>query len=284
MYLELTAALSQDDRPANNQLDFTAVGTDFPPLILTELMANPSDDLNSEWVEIKNISTDILDLSMWFFGDELALRNISDTSILIGPDEYFILAASQSDFMNFYFNYDGIIVEPPQWSIFNNTNDILRLNDMYNIEADRFAYDSTFSNNRTWSRIEEANYENMWGRSTDEHGTPGFINSVFFSPSGDELTVTIDPTHFSPDGDGFEDETVITINFPRADDYTVKIYDKYGREVKAFYDGAIDIDDEIQISWDGKSDGGIDLPIGIYILYIEANGVMSQKETIVIAR
>lgn len=282
LYIPLTATLSQDDRMANNSLDFTAVGSDFPPLILTELMANPFDDLNTEWFEIKNISTEIIDLSMWQFGDILNLHKISDTTILINPDEYFVIANSINNFLNFFLLYNGIIIEPTQWATFNNSGDILRLVDMYNIEADRFAYDSTFSGNFTWSKSEDS--QNRWGRSTVEHGSPGELNSVFFAPTGEELTIDINPTHFSPDGDGFEDETIISINVPAADNYTVKIYDRFGRVVKTFHDQIINIDDQFQLIWNGYSDGNIRLPIGIYILLVEADGVTSQKETLVIAR
>ena len=284
LYVSLTAQLSQDDRLTNNQIDFTAAGSDYPPLIINELMANPSGDVNTEWLELKNVSNLIVDLSSWKLGDLVNLYPISDTSIMMGPGDYFILAETRDNFLNFYFEFNGTIIEPPQWSTFNNTGDKVRLVDEYDIEADRFVYDSSLADSYTWSKSEDALYDFSWGRSLDEYGTPGRTNTVFFMPTGSELEISINPTHFSPDGDGFEDEVSITLNLPEADNYTVKIYDRYGRIVKTFYDKIPTLMDEFIIEWNGLSDSGERLPIGIYILYVEGDGAVSKKETLVIAR
>lgn len=282
IYIKMEASLTDDDRPINNSLDFVATGSSYPPLILSELMANPQNGLNTEWLEIKNRSEDPVDLSQWRFGDAKNLYYISSASYLIEPGEYLILAQSTVEFIIFYTGFNHRYIQPDHWPTFNNDSDIVRLVDIYNIEADRFVYNSTFDGNYTWSHGEKAEEQSRWGRSENEWGTPGGANLVVFKQDGSSLTVQINPDHISPDNDGFEDFTDITISAPPADDYTVKVYDKMGRVVKTFYDKEAFIPAHFQ--WDGRSDAGRRLPIGIYILYVEAGGIKSIKQPIVIAR
>ena len=55
-------------------------------------------------------------------------------------------------------------------------------------------------------------------------------------------------------------------------------------QVKTFYDKITTLMDEFTINWNGLSDSGERLPIGIYILYVEGDGAVSKKKTLVIAR
>ena len=48
VYVSLSASLPDDDRARNNQLDFVATGADFPPVILSELLANPKEQESFE--------------------------------------------------------------------------------------------------------------------------------------------------------------------------------------------------------------------------------------------
>jgi flagellar hook assembly protein FlgD len=96
------------------------------------------------------------------------------------------------------------------------------------------------------------------------------------------LDVTPDP--FSPNGDGFEDVTIIKYNPPEADRFEMAIYDLAGRKVKTFFEDDLSIPGEIL--WDGRGDDGRTLGIGIYILYAQTEGGTSAKtkRTVVIAR
>ena len=68
---------------------------------------------------------------------------------------------------------------------------------------------------------------------------------------------------------------------PAEAEVTMRIYDRQGRAVRTL----IDCETLLRTSytWDGRSDGGRRLPIGIYILYLEAAGSKSVKKPIVIA-
>ncbi|MFQ5452840.1 MAG: lamin tail domain-containing protein [Candidatus Zixiibacteriota bacterium] len=282
IYVPLTAVLTDDDRNNNNTISFTATGSSFPPLIISELMANPENGLGTEWLEIKNRSEQAVDLFDWQFGDANRIYSISSESFIIEPGEYLVLVQSADNFMNFYQDNALKIIQPSQWTVFNNNGDMVRLLDSYGIEADRYEFTEVFNDNYTWSRGEELSNENLWGRSENVKGTPGEINRVLFEQTASDLSVTVEPVHISPNGDGYEDYTTISITAPQADEYTIKIYDRQGRVVKTFYNKETYISNQFQ--WDGMTDFGNRLPIGIYILLIEAHGEATEKKPIVIAR
>lgn len=281
-YLSAIAAVSDDDRNRNNTVEFICPGEDYPPLMLSEFLANPQGNLTSEWVELKNRSLQPVDLADWLIGDILRVNSICDESILIEPDEYIILAQDSTAFLAYYHDFNGTCLEPPSWASLNNDGDRVRLVDCFGIEADRFGYDLTYDANQTWCRTEEPLEFSQWGRSETSGGTPGEPNEVILSHQSSELNVTIDPPYVSPDGDGFEDVTTIKVEAPVADSYTVKIYDRQGRVVRSFYDEESMIPSEIE--WDGLSDAGRRLPVGLYIVYVEASGVESTRKPVVVAR
>jgi hypothetical protein len=212
------------------------------------------------------------------------LHQIGNFPLIVDPGEYVVLVNDSLLFTTFYFGFDGQIAQPSGWAALNNSGDIVRLVDQYGFLADEFDYVSVFDSNLTWSRSELSGSESRWGRSLAVGGTPGEINEVLIRPSESGLRIGIEPQVFSPDGNGIEDETTITISAPSSNEYTLKIYDRHGRLVKLFEDNSPYLADGGIYMWDGRADSGSRLPIGIYILYFEAGGVESLKKTLVIAR
>jgi hypothetical protein len=200
----------------------------------------------------------------------------------LSPGDYLVIAKDTTAFLEFYGGFHKTILQPQQWPAFNDDGDVVRLVDSFGFEADRLAYTKTFPDNYTWSRSEELEHENEWGRSDDVGGSPGAPNAVLFEPSASALSVTIEPVIFSPDGDGSDDEVIITAAAPEGAELTMKVYDREGRVVKTVIDKETFL--KSSYSWDGRSDAGNRLPIGIYILYFEAAGKESVKKPVVIAR
>ncbi|MFQ6007647.1 MAG: lamin tail domain-containing protein [Candidatus Zixiibacteriota bacterium] len=282
IYIYLTASLSDDDRNRNNTLEFVATGLDFPPLVLSELLANPQEPLKTEWIEVRNQLDTTFVFEDWFFGDSLALYRFADSSISLSPGDYLVIAKDTIAFLELYRIFHKTLLQPQQWPAFNDNGDVVRLVDGFGFEADRFEYAKTFQDNYTWSRSEELGRENEWGRSEDVGGTPGAPNAVLYEPSASVLSVTIDPVVFSPDNDGFDDVTFITAEAPPNVELTMKVYDRKGRVVRTIIDKEMYL--QSRYEWDGRSDAGNRLPIGIYILYFEAAGKESLKKPVVIAR
>jgi len=285
VYVELVAKLNDDDRNTNNRFLFTATGQEYPPVILSEFLANPEPLTTTEWVEIKNRSAQPVDLMDWQLGDSIGWRTVSETSLIVQPGSYLVIVKDSLDFLSYYSGFSYALVEPSGWRDLNNGSDSVRLQDALGIGADRFYYSEVFDDNHTWARAELGERAGEWGRSEDAGGTPGETNRVQFEADDDvSLGIDIQPRIISPNGDGRDDEAVISLFRPEASAYTLKIFDKMGRLVKTFEDDLATSHFTDEYIWDGRNNSHERLPIGIYIVYFEASGIESLKTTVVIAR
>lgn len=282
MYLSMSASLTEDQRAENNRLEFTASGEEFPPFYLTEILANPTNGLTTEWIEIRNRVDQPWEINGWSLGVGNDNVRIDAPGLQLAPEERAILTGDSTSFRNFYSSIGVEIIQLQSWPALRNSADTIRLLDQSGIEADRFEYLTIFDSNHTWSRGEEFIDAFDWGRSSLAGGSPGEENSVLFSPDLGSIIIRVQPTHITPDGDGIDDAAEISITAPQADAYTLKLFDRQGRVVRVFFE-----EEEFvarPLIWDGTSQAGNRLPIGIYILYFEAIGVESFKTPVVIAR
>lgn len=255
-----------------------------PTVIINEFLPNYSDSLESEWIELYNNSSNSVNLMGWQIGDELSLKAISDTDMLLEPYGYLILAQDTESFLAYYDSFQGAIGEPNGWSVLNNTGDVIRLsNDMEEI-VDSTVYDDGFDGNRSWERFISVSGESFWGPSYDESGsTPGLANAYF--PKLDRvIDIAASPNPFSPDGDSFEDFTTISYAPPPDGSFDLYVYDIAGYRVKTLCESIISLPGDIE--WDGRDDSGRRLGIGIYILFAHYSGdeILESKTTVVIAR
>ncbi len=280
VYHHIGLALQDDDRIRNNRRNFVVPGVAFPPVRLSELMANPVSPLTTEWVELQNSGNTAWDLKGWKLCDANVCHVISQTSLLVPPDSFLVLAADTAAFNRFYPGAAGMAFQPSGWLTFSNDSDQVILIDSLGYVADQFSYQTVYPDNYTWAR--ENSVGGKWGRSAAAGGSPGRTNSVVFEPSADHIGLDISPRVFSPDGDGRDDVTQIHLQAAKASGYSLKIYDRYGRLVRVLFENQTFIRE--QYVWDGRADNGSRLPIGIYICYFEASGVESVKQTVVIAR
>jgi hypothetical protein len=253
--------------------------------ILSEFICNPTGALETEWIELYNPTETAFDLSRFQIGDALGLRDISDTGLYLDAGEYIVLAQDPEKFLQFYSRFNGRVTAPKGWQTLNNYDgDAVRLADYRGWIVDSVWYDAGFPDNRSWERFINVEGESYWGESFSPTGsTPGESNA-FYYPRAGNIDLTVAPDPFSPDGDGFEDETVISFGMPEADQFELVIYDIAGRKVRTFYEDGASIPGEI--IWDGRDDEGRSLPIGIYIIYARVEGGVSMavKKTVVIAR
>ncbi len=283
LYETLTAIVATpfDLRTTNDTIYFTAVSQQYPPIIISEFLANPQGDKHPEWVEIYNRSNEQIDLQNWSIGDSVKSNQVTTQSFFVAPNQFIVLTKSKVNFLNEYPQFNGIVFELDSWAVLNNESDKLKLLDDNNIVADNYSYDMLYDDNYTVSRnLENGLYD--WGRSSDQYGTPGYENSLSTVNNNSSVAINLSSKYISPDGDGFEDELRISINVPQSDSYTLKLYDINGNIVHTFYPATAYISNEFV--WNGLSSDNVRLPIGIYILYLSTEEGLSTKETIVIAR
>jgi len=281
IYKYLVVALDADTRDRNNRRTVVAPGADYPPLILSELLADPQTPLSSEWIEVRCPLTTAFDFLSWQLADAGDTTAISSGSFRLASGEYAVLAQDTIAFRQYYPDFIGTLIQPPRWLSLNNDGDRLLLIDPFGIAADIFTYTASWGSNYTWGRPPDST-SSEWGRSVTVGGTPGKANDVVVEPNDQQISLEIEPRVFSPDGSGFQDIANISISAPEAASYTLKIFDRDGRPVRVLADHAALLRRTYQ--WDGKTDSGTRLPIGIYICYFEATGVQSIKKTVVIAR
>ncbi len=256
----------------------------FDGPILSEFLPNQTGDLETEWIELCNPTDFDVDLQEYKIGDELGWRDISDTALILLSGGYIILSQDMGRFLEYYSDFNGIVTSPDGWQILNNDGDMVRLGDASGHTIDSVVYDKAFADNRSWERYIDADRKSFWGGSFDPAGsTPGFPNSYFYPRLG-SIDIEISPDPFSPDGDGFEDVTIIKYNPPEGESFELAVYDISGRKVKTFLKNDVSIPGEI--TWDGRGDDGRRLPVGIYIVYarVEGETSMETKRTVVIAR
>ncbi|MEE9443400.1 MAG: hypothetical protein V3V99_12115 [candidate division Zixibacteria bacterium] len=251
---------------------------------INEFLPNPSGDLESEWIELYYAADSAIDLSNYYIGDALGWEKISDTSMIIPGPAFIIMTQDKASFLDYYFGFEGVVIEPPGWKALNNSGgDKIRLGFIDTLAFDSFYYEKVFTDNRSWERYLDVHGVSFWGQSYDPTGSsPGRANNFNpFRPDGIQLRVSPDP--FSPNGDGFEDIAVISYDMPPGNSFDLFIYDISGRKLKTIFESSQIIPGEIE--WDGTDDYNQTLAVGIYILYARVNGDedFDFKRTVVIA-
>jgi hypothetical protein len=129
-----------------------------------------------------------------------------------------------------------------------------------------------------------------WGTCVHSSGgTPGRANRIVLSDMPREAALTCAPDPFSPDGDGFNDATVVRYRLSlRSALVRIKVFDIRGRCVRDLLNT-----DPAGITgeavWDGFDNDRRPLRIGIYILYLEAidgvgGTIVAAKKAVVLAR
>ncbi|SYZ74287.1 exported hypothetical protein [Candidatus Zixiibacteriota bacterium] len=277
-YPTILGLLPDDDRLANNVRSLTVPGRDFPPVVISEFLADPQAPLGTEWVELKNISDSMIDLRSWLLGDTLSLHPVSSGHYILDTNWYVVLVKDSLAFRSYYPDPSIPVLELSSWSLLNNDHDMIRLLDSYGYLADGYAYSSTFGDNYSWARGDNDDKNSRWGRSKEVGGTPGAANDVFYPPTAAAINVKTEPNPFSLSRDGIAN---ITYTLPPGESFSMKVYDIDGRVIKTMADDLPTL--EGTVTWDGNSDGGRPVKPGIYILYLEVFGREQYKQTIVVA-
>jgi len=270
--------LPDDDCPNNDLYLIRVYGKEYPAVVISEFLADPTNSRDMEWVELKNRSDIDVDLNGWLLGDEKTFHPIVDSEYILNQGEYLVLCKDSVTLADYYNDNSIAIIQISSWASLNNDNDIVQLRDNYGNGVDSLAYAYTFGGNHTWARGEEMGETDRWGWSVDPGGTPGRMNKVYLEPTGSSIALTAEPNPFSPKRDG---EMIIEFTLPPGDNITLKIYDLKGRIVRTLIDGMPPYDGSVV--WQGKTDAGQKLKIGMYILYMEVSGVEQYKQTIVVA-
>ena len=143
------------------------------------------------------------------------------------------------------------------------------LNNVKGVSLERRSFDLGTQNESNWhSAAKSAGY-----------GTPTYKNSQSYDFLYSEGDITVEPTLFSPDADGYNDVTNISYQFENCD-YTgnIFIYDAQGRLVRRLERNAI-LGCHGVFSWDGTNEAKVRCQIGNYVVYMEVFDTKGNKQT-----
>lgn len=256
-------------------------------LVVNEIMFDPVNGGDGEYVELLNLSENLFDLRTLELTDESEPEGspATDVPAIIPPNSYVVLVADRSSFAVSFPDIEAPVFELGGFPSLNNDGDLVGL---YHdgTAIDSVAYESD------WHRVEledatgislervdplaSATEASNWSSSLDERGgTPGIENTAFVSdgepPEAPGLSID---SPFDPDAG---QSTAIRYSLENeAGLVRVRIFDGAGRLVRELEDGTL-TGQSGMLLWDGRDTSGRRLRIGIYIVLLEAVDVESGR-------
>jgi hypothetical protein len=303
---------SLNENPSNDTLHFN-VAPPIPAdsLVTNEIMFDPLPG-SCQWLELYNLSAKWISLdSAQLITGESRPGEYTHVipSLLIAPDSFGLVTANDSIFTT----YPALVGRNGIASLGESTLDmgedscfaVLHNKDSSSIDSVHY-----FKNwqqsllKKTFAGISlerkdphgPSNESENWQASLDTLGaTPLAPNSGDTTstsipvPTGTVFQANFTPNPFSPDGDGFEDVSVLSIQTGNSTEWAmqVRLYDASGRIVRTLTNGAAVLG-SASFTFDGKRDNGQTLPPGLYTVLIELTSqspveTLKQETGVVIA-
>lgn len=271
-------------------------------IIINEVLFNPRTG-GSDFVELYNRSNKDIDLRNWKlanYAKDTISNLISKDYKILRPGNYVMLSKDTANIKKEYpLAESNTFIQMASMPAFNNSSGNVILISNKNELSDRFDYTEKMHfpllNSKKGVSLERLDFyrptndATNWQSAAESAGfaTPGYKNSQYLKSdfSGGELT--IDPSIFSPDNDGWQDILNINYKFDQAGYVgNLTIFDSNGRLVKQLMRSEL-LGSSGTISWDGINENNDRATIGIYIIYFEVfdlNGkVLKYKKTCVLA-
>jgi hypothetical protein len=257
-------------------------------LVINELLFDASPGM-SEFIELFNRSEKVVDLA----GFSLASCNVNtdtivrriflkETSFLLFPGQYVVITrrADQLPGVNNRPDLSVVIELPSLFALADKEGQIALLNTKNQV-IDRFYYNpfmhSAFIKSEEGISLERidpdrpTNEPDNWFSAASDKGysTPGYQNSQSVARAVEDEQVSISPAVFSPDGDGSDDMTYVTL-LPGGPGYicNAAIFDVEGRKMRILCSAML-LGTETIMTWDGICNDNREAPPGIYLIYIE---------------
>ncbi|HEY6191150.1 MAG TPA: lamin tail domain-containing protein [Bacteroidota bacterium] len=276
------------DRNASNDLLRKTLSVAFAraTLIVNEIMYDPLPG-NCEYAELLNRSPVPVDLHGWSIYDAGGVGGsahvIARSAFVIGPGEYAVIGSDSSLFSRFPYlasEFSHVAIKPGAFSL-NNSGDEVRVTDATGTTIDSVHYLPGWQNpnlddpgGRSLERINPGlagNDPRNWSTSASPlGGTPGRTNTLFTPAPAPGGSISFSPNPFSPDGDGFEDATIMSYSIPaRSAVIRARVFDSRGRLIRILADGEPS-GPKGELIWDGFDDDRRKAGIGIYVVFLEA--------------
>lgn len=269
-------------------------------LVINEIMAAPLTG-QPEYIELYNPTNQNINIAGWLYTETGGSKGLSDTcSAIIKPGMYAVIAADT----NIYNAFPYLRTPDSTQRVFiagllglNNEGDLVQIADVFKTVVDSVFYSDNWYNpnlpgsGRSLEKLNpgfNGNDGRNWSSCTFPNGgSPGLKNSIYTGNVISTGEITVSPNPFSPDGDGYEDFTVISYKLQNTvSQVRMKIFDVKGRLVKTIMNNQTS-GSQGQVVFDGLDEEKRKLRLGIYIIFLEAlndrNGVVETiKSTLVV--
>lgn len=294
--ISVSAQMQGDEDTLNNcmkkEIIVPAENCRYNDIVINEVMYAPVQDA-PEWIELFNTSDRPIDMLGWSICDNSDTVLIASAGISIPAGGYLLISRSAS--------VEGLAAGCPvalcSLPVLNNSGDAAVLYDPSGRCIDSLLYSAQWAEHSAAGiSLERINPympsvdPQNWKASVSPSGsTPGVKNSVFILVMPAQPSLSISPEVFSPDGDGYEDNAVISYRLTETvSRLNIRIYDSQGRMVRHLANNSSSGAEGFLI-FDGRNDEGRPLRIGIYIMLFEALGgstgrLYTEKKAFVIAR
>lgn len=263
-------------------------------LVINEILTNPRDGENADYLEIYNRSNKIIDLrevKVGYGGDTLPQKAVAAVSqgLQMPPKTYVALCKQKEVTLEQYVcKDDRALVECDSLPDFAINNGVIFLTDRSLHTIDRLAYSEEWHYTKLLStkgvaleRLyadQPTQDENNWRSAAESagYGTPGYRNSQAGCAES-EADFAVIPEVFSPDNDGFEDYSEVICQFTEEENrVSVFIINNRGHPVKQLANNML-CGQTAVFRWDGLNDNGQPAPAGMYVVQIECWNLHTQK-------
>jgi len=264
---------AEEDLDPSNDFAFSYYNNDALPVAVNEIMFRPFTD-EPRWIELK-----VNHFYKYLFSVTLETERYSVDIPLTGQ-EYILLVNNPADSLFIVETYqpeDALIVTGLV-SIYVS-GEMLTLYDPAENIFEQFSYSPKWSENRGVSaeRINPLlpSRDDNWACSIHPAGsTPGKENSIYTPYIPSQVALSLSPNPFSPvQGE----RTIISFELPeKLSRVNCRIFDLKGRMVNRLADQEISAA-RGSLIWDGRREDGKILPVGVYIILLEATGSDSER-------
>jgi hypothetical protein len=256
-------------------------------VIVNEIMYAPLPE-HPEYVELYNAANTSLDLNGWVLSDRPGSDGTANEVLMTGSQHieqggYFVIASDSSAMVSFphLANFDStmILFAANELSL-NNDGDDLVLRDPSGAAVDSLSYLPSWHlpgiadyTGRSLERIHPS-LTSTDGRNWSTcvlpvGGTPGLANSVLTESIASSSQISFSPNPFSPDGDGHQDQTLISYRTNSGVSLiSVRIYDIRGRLIRTLATREPSAE-SVELVWNGYDDENRKARIGMYVVFLE---------------
>lgn len=263
-------------------------------LLVSELLYQPLSG-EAEYVELYNATDATVDLSGYHI-----VRVLHDSltthyplpSCPLPPHSYVALSKDIGSVRSCFNTAPGALLLECQLPTYPNDGGSVVLATADSTIIDRFDYapalHSRLLRNKAGVSLERRRFDrptaeaSNWfsASSTCGYGTPGSANSQSSEWFVAESDFDFSSTLLSPDGDGYQDELVISYRLDEGDlAARIDIHDAHGMPVRRLLNNAL-LGTHGSLVWDGLGSDGTRLPEGQYIIQITVYDTTGTRQTL----